>query len=122
MRWGQVVLRILGWLLTPLVAWAASFCGASLGTEIALGISRPMTGVWVTVGTGALAGLLALLGWVWLLGRSPRLRHSLHLTAEGLPEELVEDTPEGLPDAGAPPKETVQDRTGDTPHFPGETQ
>jgi hypothetical protein len=84
MRWLRAIVRVVGWLLTPLVAWAASLLGAWLATFAAAGIS-PMQGLALTIGLGAAAGFGVLLLWMRILRRSPRLRHSLHVTREGIP-------------------------------------
>ena len=36
MRWLRLLFRIFGWLLTPFLAWAASFFGAVGGALIAM--------------------------------------------------------------------------------------
>jgi len=100
MRWLHLLLRVLGWLLTPLVAWAASLLGAWLGTLIAAWIDRPLQGLLVTMGLGAVFGFGTLLFWMRVLRRSPRLRHSLHVTREGIPVtadllETVSETSSG---------------------------
>ncbi|MGH7702183.1 MAG: hypothetical protein ACREMO_03770 [Gemmatimonadales bacterium] len=89
MRWLRLLLRVGGWLLTPLVAWAASFCGAFLGTVVAGRLGQADPGLMVTVLAGIVSGFGVLLLWMRLLRRSPRLRHSLHLTREGIPQELL---------------------------------
>ncbi len=89
MRWLRLILRVCGWLLTPLVAWAASFCGAFLGTVAAGRMGQADPGLLVTVFAGAVSGFGVLLLWMRLLRRSPKLRHSLHLTREGIPQELI---------------------------------
>lgn len=65
-------LRRIGWLLTPLVVWAASFLGAWLG---ALGAQRwggPRSGLGpMVLGAVALA-ILALILWVLFLRRGTR--------------------------------------------------
>jgi hypothetical protein len=86
MRWLRLLLLILGWLLTPLVAWAACLMGAWVGTLVAYGLANPDTGVAVTAGAGAVTGFGALLFMMHLLRRSPWLRHSLHVTREGIPD------------------------------------
>jgi hypothetical protein len=98
MRFLKLLLRILGWLLTPLVAWAASFIGASIGAVIARGLKSPTTGMVVTAACGALAGLGTLAVVIHYLRRSPRLRHALHVTEDAIP-----DTSEFL--APPPPQE-----------------
>ncbi|HUL68772.1 MAG TPA: hypothetical protein VLT17_00865 [Gemmatimonadales bacterium] len=85
MRWVRAIVRVVGWLLTPLVAWAASLLGAWLATLAAPGISSAMTAFTFTVCVGAAAGFGGLLLWMRVLRRSPRLRHSLHVTREGIP-------------------------------------
>jgi hypothetical protein len=107
----RLVLRILGWLLTPLVALAAGFIGAVLGTIVAEWVDSPTAGLIVTVTLGAVTGFTALVFWFRLLRHSPKLTHALDLdsTVEsplvalaaaepGTPpvesEEIVEEKPE----------------------------
>ena len=77
----KLLLRVLGWLLTPLVAWAASFVGAAIGAVFARSITSPTTGLVVTAACGAVAGLGTLALVIHYLRNSPRLRHALHVTA-----------------------------------------
>ncbi len=91
MRWPQTLLRILGWLLTPLVAWAASFWGAWMFLRAQGAFDRPWTALYLALAVAIGAGVAALLGWMQLLRRSPRLRHSLHVNREGLPVTDEED-------------------------------
>jgi hypothetical protein len=86
MRWLKLLIRILGWLLTPLMAWAACVLGAWLGLLIARWIKQPTDGLLLAAGAGVVAGFSALLLWMRLLRRSPKLRHTLHVTREGIPE------------------------------------
>ena len=105
MRWLALLARIIGWLLTPLVVWAASFFGAWLGTWFAAGLPNPRSGLYVTVGSGMVAGLVMTLIWMRILGRSRRLRRSLHVTPEGLPilEEALPPAAEEPASVEAPP-------------------
>lgn len=82
----RVVLRILGWLLTPLVAWAASHFGGAIGATIAGGITSPRLGLALTVVAAALSGLLALQLWIRLLRHSPELRRALHVAEDATPD------------------------------------
>ncbi len=75
----RLVLRILGWLLTPLVALAAGFFGATLGTIIAEWIDSPTIGLVVTVVLGAITGFTSLIFWFRFLRHSPKLTHALDL-------------------------------------------
>ncbi|HSR93146.1 MAG TPA: hypothetical protein VLK88_17700, partial [Gemmatimonadales bacterium] len=61
MRWLALFARIIGWLLTPLVVWAASFLGAWLATWFATGIAAPRAGLYTTLRlTSAAASCAAL--------------------------------------------------------------
>ena len=91
--------RLVGWLLTPLVAWAASFLGAWLGAEVAGRLEGSTGGLWATVIGGAVFAIGATVAWIWLLRRSPELREQLGVTEEGVPVvavELVERAGEAL--------------------------
>lgn len=85
MRWTALALRIVGWLLTPLVAWAASFLGAWLVLVTAGAAAAPRVVLWMALGSALLAGIIALLLWRRVLKRFPRLRHSLQVSTAGLP-------------------------------------
>ena len=105
----RLLLRILGWLLTPLVASAASFFGAVLGTLVAEWIASPTAGLVVTVLLGAATGFTALVFWFRLLRHSPKLVHALELesTVESPIVALAAAEP-GVPavhDPDAPPTE-----------------
>ena len=65
---GKRVVRFLGWLLTPVVVWAASFLG---GWAVALATSadRGTAGiVQLTVGA-ILGGTVGLVGWLVVMRR-----------------------------------------------------
>ncbi len=81
----HALFRILGWLLTPLVAWAASFVGAWIGAAAAGGATNPMTTLWVTVVCGAVTALIGAWGWLRFLRRSPRLQETLAVAPDGTP-------------------------------------
>jgi hypothetical protein len=100
MRVLKLLLRILGWLLTPLVAWAASFIGASIGAIIARGLKSPTTGLVVTAGCGAVAGLGTLAVVIHYLRHSPRLRHALHVTEDAIPDTSDFLVPTPPPEGG----------------------
>ena len=94
MRFVQALARILGWLLTPLLAWAASFIGAFVGALVARTMSNSTAGLVVTGLFAALFAISATIGWMRMLRRSPELRHALHVTAEGLPTVSDQDEAE----------------------------
>jgi len=90
MRAKLFLLSASGWLLTPVVALAASFVGAFLGTVIAGWLANPVHGVLLTVATGALAGYVSVHFWLRAIRRSPRLQHALHVLPDGTPEAAAE--------------------------------
>ena len=95
----RTLARIFGWLLTPLVAWAASFLGGVAGSAVALLLPSPRAGLILTVIMAAATGTAALWLWLRLLRRSPELRERLQVTEEGSPV-AVDDDLAGL--GGAP--------------------
>jgi hypothetical protein len=99
MRIGRFFVRLVGWLLTPFVAWAASFLGALIGAGIASGVDSPGTGLIITIACGAIAGLGTLGVVIHYLRRSPRLRHALHVTEDAIP-----DTTEFMAEVQPPPE------------------
>jgi hypothetical protein len=86
MRWVRLLFRIFGWLLTPFLAWAASFFGAVGGALIAMRIDDPVRGLAVTALCGGLTGFAVLLLWLRYLRRSPEVREVLAVTEEGTPD------------------------------------
>ncbi len=94
MRWLALLARIVGWLLTPLVVWAASFLGAWLATSFATGhLRRRAPDLYFTIGSGLHRGLVMTLIWMRILRSSRRLRHSLHVTARACPSSRRRWTP-----------------------------
>jgi hypothetical protein len=104
MRWVSILTRIVGWLLTPLVAWAASLFGAWLLLNLGGQFARPRHALYAALAAALIAGVASLWLWMQLLRRSPRLRHSLHVDPEGLPE--IEEVPDGEGESAEPPAET----------------
>ena len=87
----RYIARIFGWLLTPLVAWAASFLGAALGAIVSGWIGDPLNALAATVFSGAMFAVAATIGWMRLLRRSPRLQQALAVTREGVPIAVSEE-------------------------------
>lgn len=102
MRLLRFLLRFVGWLLTPLVAWAASFFGAWVGAQAARLTDDSTVGLVLSLTGGAGFAVAGTLLWMRTLRRSPELREVLAVTEEGIPTVAIEETPEeGRPDAGA---------------------
>ena len=91
MRVLRFLLRFLGWLLTPLVAWAASFFGAWVVSMVVSGMNDPDDALVLTVAGGAVAAVSMTFIWMRLLRRSPELQEMLQVTAEGVPMAAVEE-------------------------------
>lgn len=89
----RVLFRILGWLLTPLVAWIASFVGAGFGAWISASADNPMTGFWVTVGCGAVTAIAGAWAWLRFLRLHPRLQRTLEVAPDGTPLIALEGEP-----------------------------
>ncbi len=87
----RLLLRLGGWLLTPLLAWAASFFGAVAGSLIGSSAGDPYVGIAITAVAGIAAGIAVMVLWLRLLGRSPRIQDALHVRPDGTPRELPLD-------------------------------
>ena len=88
MRWLRLVFRAFGWLLTPFLAWAASFFGAVGGALIAMRIEDPVRGLAVTALCGAITGFAAILAWLHYLRQNPEAREVLAVTEDGTPDTV----------------------------------
>jgi len=72
-RWLAHLLVVLGWLLTPVFAWGASYAGLWLGALIGMRFSRPLTMLAMAGAGAALLGFAALAVWVRFMRRVPHL-------------------------------------------------
>jgi hypothetical protein len=88
MRWVRLLFRAFGWLLTPFLAWAASFFGAVGGALIAMNMRDPVQGLAVTAVCGAVTGFAALLIWLRYLRQTPEAREVLAVTEDGTPDTV----------------------------------
>ena len=103
MRWVRLLFRIFGWLLTPFLAWAASFFGAVAGALVALKLDDPVRGLVVTAICGGIAGFACLIAWLHYLRRSPEVREVLAVTEDGTPDTIeFEIPPEDLAEPSQP--------------------
>ena len=101
MRWLRLLFRVFGWLLTPFLAWAASFFGAVGGALIAMRVEDPVDGLAVTALCGAATGFTAIILWLRYLRRSPEVREVLAVTEDGTPDTVEMALPGGAPSEGA---------------------
>jgi hypothetical protein len=66
------LLRIAGWLLTPVVVWAASFFGGWMGALLAEFRETPSGSIWWMVLGAVGGGLVGVVGWVVVMMRWDR--------------------------------------------------
>ena len=99
MRWLRALLRVFGWLLTPFLAWAASFFGAVVGALLAMRVREPRNGILVTAVVGGVVSFAAIHLWLRFLRRHREIREALAVSAEGTPllveEELAKNDEQG---------------------------
>ena len=85
-RLARLLLRIAGWLLTPLVLISAAAIGAFIGLVVAPSFSSANVSLAVTGGLALVGAVLGLIFWARLLRVHPGLRHTLEMTVEGTPD------------------------------------
>ena len=72
-RWLAHLLVVLGWLLTPVFAWGASYAGLWLGALVGMRVSNPLAMLAIAGAGAALLGFAALAIWVRVMRRVPHL-------------------------------------------------
>ena len=72
-RWLAHLFVVVGWLLTPVLAWSASYVGLWAGAMIATRFARPLTMLAVAGAAAAVCGFAALAVWVRFMRRVPHL-------------------------------------------------
>lgn len=72
-RWLAHLLVVLGWLLTPVFAWGASYAGLWLGALIGMRFSHPLTMLAIAGAGAASLGFAALAVWIRFMRRVPHL-------------------------------------------------
>ena len=86
-RWLAHMLVVLGWLLTPGWAWAASHVGLWLGALVALEFTSPVV-MLAIAGAGAFTfGFTVLWIWVRFMRRLPHILSHHMAPREGSTEE-----------------------------------
>ncbi|MBK6495860.1 MAG: hypothetical protein IPG05_12310 [Gemmatimonadetes bacterium] len=86
----RVVVRLAGWLLTPLVLTLAAFLGATIMAMVAPVVSTTVAMALVTL-AGLTSAAVGLWLWIRLLKGSPVLQEALAVTPEGVPLEAEVD-------------------------------
>ena len=72
-RWLAHLLIVLGWLVTPVLAWGASYAGLWVGAFVGTRFVQPLTMMAVAALGAALFGFSALVLWVRFMRRVPHL-------------------------------------------------
>ena len=72
-RWLAHLLVVVGWLMTPVLAWSASYVGLWAGALVATGFAGPVTMLAVAAAVAAVCGFIALFIWVRFMRRVPHL-------------------------------------------------
>ena len=90
-RAARLIIRLAGWLVTPIAAALAAAIGASFAAMAAPRFS-PTTGIAITAAGGLVGAIVGLALWVRLLRGSPQLREALAMTEDGAPRpDVVEE-------------------------------
>ena len=72
-RWLAHALVVVGWLLTPLLAWGASFFGLWAGAHVTAGSSGPLALMAPALLGAVVCGFGTLWAWVRFMRRMPHL-------------------------------------------------
>lgn len=87
-RWLAHLLLVVGWLLTPLWAWGASYFGLWAGALLGLSVSEPAAMLAVAAAGAAVFGFSALWVWVRFMRRVPHIL-ARHLAPRASQEQAV---------------------------------
>jgi hypothetical protein len=79
----RLLLRVAGWLLTPLVLTTAAAIGSTIGLFAAPYFRSTLTSLIVTGLLALAAAIGGLILWLRLLREHPQFRHTLDLAADG---------------------------------------
>lgn len=72
-RWLAHFAIVVGWLLTPLLAWGASYLGFWLGAVVGVQFAHPLAMLGAALLVSGVAGFGALWGWIRFMRRLPHL-------------------------------------------------
>lgn len=73
------LIRVAGWLLTPLVAWAAAFLGGWIGALVGKELPSPGLALACLIGGAVIGGAGGAGVWLWALIRAGRMAGSEHV-------------------------------------------
>lgn len=100
-RAARLLVRIAGWLVTPIAATLTAALGATLATILAPTVS-PMTGIGIATAGGLAGAVIGLALWIRVVRGSPQLQEALAMTPDGAPrpeaiDELITGEPHPAP-------------------------
>jgi hypothetical protein len=72
-RWLAHLCVVVGWLVTPVLSWGASYVGLWLGALVGVRFTSPVAMLVTAAAGAALLGFGALFGWVRFMRRLPHL-------------------------------------------------
>lgn len=101
-RAARLLIRIAGWLVTPIAATFTAALGATLASILAPTVS-PMTGVAITTAGGLAGAVVGLALWIRVVRGSPQLQEALAMTPDGSPRPEAIDELIGGESHPAPP-------------------
>lgn len=90
-RWLAHALVVVGWLLTPLWAWGASFFGMWIGAHVVPDSTKPLVMIAPGLAGAAVCGFGTLWFWVRLMRRVPHLLAHLMAPRPSLEQPRIAD-------------------------------
>jgi len=72
-RWLAHLLVVVGWLLTPVLGWGASFVGLWVGAAVGMRFANPLTMLAIAGAGAALFGVTTLITWLRFMRKVPHL-------------------------------------------------
>ena len=72
-RWLAHLLVVVGWLLTPVLGWGASFVGLWVGAAVGIRFANPLTMLAIAGAGAALFGVTTLITWLRFMRKVPHL-------------------------------------------------
>jgi len=72
-RWLAHLLVVVGWLLTPVLGWGASFVGLWVGAAVGMRFVNPLTMLAIAGAGAALFGVATLITWLRFMRKVPHL-------------------------------------------------
>ena len=90
-RWLAHLLVVVGWLLTPVLAWGASFFGVWIGALLAAGFASPLAMLLTAAGVALVCGFGVLWIWVRFMRRVPHLlsHHMAPRASQAVPGPVI---------------------------------